>query len=238
MSRHFPLLMTLLLALLLCGAGSAMTLAGVARYQAEAFLRDWEDKAAEPDGRAWSVAEAAAQNALAWYPVANGDYLDRLGRVYSWQFYQHPYGSAAVLGSVFPAEQAAAIDVSRRRALAAYRAAVAVRPEAPASWVRLAHAKRYLLQFDAEFGMAYARAARLGPWQPETGLELAAIGFGAWSSLSNDQRELAMRQGLRAAEGGSIAARTLGRMAAEAGLAAQLCGRATLQQLLLLKVCR
>lgn len=238
MPRQLSTLLILLFSLLLCGAGVAMVAAGVARYQAEAFLEDWEGKAAEPEENAWEVAAAAARRAVAWYPVGNGDYLDRLGRVYTWRFYRQPLGSEAALASLLPAGQAEAIDDSRRGAQAAFRASVAVRPGWPGSWVRLAHANFYLGRLDSEFGAAYARAAQLGAWQWWVRLELAEIGLTAWSSLSDDQREVALESALRATAGGVAPAQAVGRLAAQAGVESQVCQRATPADVRILEVCR
>lgn len=228
----------MLLALALCAAGVSMAVAGAARFQADAFLQDWAGKAAEPEMRAWQVAAAAAQHAVAWYPAGNGDYLDRSGRVYSWQFYRQPHGSAQMLTPLLPAAQAAVIDGSRRQALAMYRAAVALRPAKPDGWARLAHAKLYLRQVDAEFAAAYARAAQLGPWRPDVNLDLASIGFQAWPSLKDPQRELALEQGVRAAGNGRAAARAVEQLAFQAGLGPLFCERATARQVQGLVVCR
>lgn len=227
----------LLPALLLFAAGVAMAVAGVARFQSEAFLSHWAEKVLPPEARAWQVAEAAARRSVAWYPVANGEYLDRLGRVYSWQFYQLPHGAAVMLPVLTP-EQAMAVERSRRQALDAYRASVAVRPAWPDSWARLAHAKLYLLQIDAEFGAAYARAAQLASGRDEVNLELAEIGFLAWPSLTNGLREIVLERGLRATDSGPRAARSVGRWASQAGLVPRLCGRATPQQRIEISLCR
>ncbi|MES2917845.1 MAG: hypothetical protein V4729_04425 [Pseudomonadota bacterium] len=227
----------LLPALLIFAVGVAMAVAGFARFQAEAFLTHWAEKALPPEARAWQVAEAAAQRSVGWYPVANGEYLDRLGRVYSWQFYQFPYGAAVMLPAL-PPEQAVVVEHSRRQALDAYRASVAVRPAWPDSWARLAHAKLYLLQIDAEFGAAYARAAQLAFGRDEVNLELAEMGFFAWPSLTNGLREIALERGLRATDSGPRAARRVRQRAAQAGLVPQLCGRATPQQRMAISLCR
>lgn len=237
MPRRALLIATFLLALALCAAGAAMVVAGVARFQAEAFLQDWQRKAAEPEGRAWRVAAAAALRAVAWYPVANGDYLDRLGQVQSWRFYQQPHGVAALLTSL-PLTQASAIEASRRQALAAYRAAVAVRPGWPGSWARLAHTQLYLLQFDDEFAAAYAQAAQLGPWRIDVNRELAEMGFHAWPALTERQREIALEHGVRAGESGPSVAQAVQRLAAQAGVLARLCDRAKAQPVQWFDACR
>lgn len=222
LARQLPRLLIVLLALLLCTAGVAMTLAGVARYQAEAFLQDWQGKAVEPEDRAWQVAAKAAQRAVAWYPVANGDYLDRLGRVHSWRFYQQPYGSAVLLTSL-PLAQAAVIEASRRQALAAYRASVEVRPGWPDSWARLVHAKLYLLELDGEFEQAFLRAADQGPWRGAVNLELAEIGLTAWGVMPADARERTVVQAARAMLPGGADSLAVQGLARQAGVELRIC---------------
>lgn len=150
LTQRLPALLVLLLALGLLVAGGRMSVAGIANYQAGAFIAAWEKAGSEPSARAWHVAHDAAQRANSLYPVANGDYLDQLGRVYSWQQFRQPYATPAANGS-------------RQAALAAYRAAVAVRATWPYSWERLAHAKLYLQQFDDEFDQAFNQAFQSGP---------------------------------------------------------------------------
>lgn len=168
--------LALLLALLLLISGARLLLAGIADYQAEAFLDAWSKARVEPDARAWAVAEAAAQRAVSLSPVADGDRFDRLGRVYSWQHYLQPYGAAHA-------------NDSRRSALAAYRASVEARPTWPYTWARLAHSKLYLLEFDAEFAHALTQAFAMGPTRIVINRELADIGFRAWPHLSAAQRQ-------------------------------------------------
>lgn len=208
-------LLVLVLAAGLVAGGARLLAAGLASLRAEAFLSDWARRGAEPDPRAWQVALAAARQAVALYPVANGDYLDRLGRVYSFRHFQHPFA--------VPHLGADAVGQSRRGALQAYRAAVAARPDWPFTQVRLLHAKLYLLQFDAEFDRTFARAAALGPWRIEVNRELAEIGFAAWPSLTPAQRELTLVHAQRSVAFSDAEARTVLARARAAGLAPALC---------------
>lgn len=222
MSRRPPVsaLLPLLAGTLLLVAGVAMAVAGLAAYQAEAFLRDWQARAAEPSPRAWQVAAAAAERAARWYPGVSGEALDRLGRVHSGRFFLHPLGVAAAIPA--PAD-GAAVEASRRSALAAYRAAVAARPDAPALHAHLAHAKLYLLELDAEFAQALAAADRLGPWQGEVNLELATIGFIAWPALDPAQQALVLAHARRALGRGGAVSVQLRQLAEDAGLLAAVC---------------
>ncbi len=165
-----------LLAVLLLVSGVRLLLAGIADYQTDAFLKAWSKAQVEPDARAWAIAEAAAQRAVALSPAADGQRYDRLGQVYSWQYYRQPYAAA----------QATA---SRRAALEAYRTAVELRPTWPYTWVRLAYSKQMLQEFDAEFAHALSQAATLGPTRIGVHQELAALGLSAWQQLTPEQRQ-------------------------------------------------
>ncbi len=176
-ARHIGLaLLALLLALLLLISGARLLLAGIADYQAEAFLGAWSKARVEPDARAWAVAEAAAQRAVSLSPVADGERLDRLGRVYSWQHFRQPFAAAHAAES-------------RRSALAAYRASLEVRPTWPYTWAKVAQSKLFLQEFDAEFAHALAQAFAMGPTRIVINRELADIGFRAWPHLSAAQRQ-------------------------------------------------
>ncbi|MFC3608558.1 hypothetical protein [Stutzerimonas tarimensis] len=166
----------LLLGLALVFIGARMTLAGAASYQADAFLADWRTQTDEPNPQAWTIAQEAAQRAVNLYPVANGDYLERLGTVQAWQQFRQPYGD--------PAARA-----SRLAARDSYRAAVEARPTWPYAWVHLAHSKLYLNELDDEFAQALRQAAELGPTRFDVHNRLAEIGFTAWPVLNAAQRQ-------------------------------------------------
>ena len=181
-----PALLVALAALLLMLFGGRLLLAGIADYQAEAFLTAWETAGKEPDERAWNIAHDAAQRAIDLYPVADGERLDRLGRIYSWQQFRQPYAAPQALAS-------------RQAALEAYRASVSARPTWPDSWARLAHAKLYLQQFDDEFAIALKQAFALGPWRIAVNRELAQIGLIAWPHLSLTQKQATLESARRVA---------------------------------------
>ncbi|MGH8437374.1 MAG: hypothetical protein ACRERX_23600 [Pseudomonas sp.] len=209
-TRHVPTLLVLLLALALLIAGARMLLAGIASYQAEAFIGVWEKAGSEPDAHAWKVAHAAAQRAIGLYPVANGDYLDRLGRVHSWQQFRQPYADPAAASS-------------RHAALDAYRASVAARPTWPYSWARLAHSKLYLQTFDSEFDQALAQAFQLGPWRIVVNRELAEIGFSAWPQLNENQRTATLESARRSVAEGPAQAQHLLKVAQHTGRTQEFC---------------
>ena len=215
-TQRAPALLVLLLAVALLIAGGRMGLAGIASYQTEAFIDNWEKAAVEPSPRAWQVAHDAAQRANALYPVANGDYLDRLGRVYSWQQFRHPYADPTA-------------EVSRRAALDAYRASVAVRPTWPYTWERLGHSKLYLQEFDAEFANAMTQAFQRGPWRIGVNRELAEIGFSAWSKLSPSQRQATLESARRSVANGPAEAMRMLKVAEHTGRVNDLCSSLSLE---------
>lgn len=184
-ARRFALILFALVASLLLINGLRMTTAGIADFQARAFLADWEAKSVEPSPRAWDVALQAATRATAHYPVANGAYFERLGYIYAWQHFSQPFGS--------PTAQA-----SRKAARAAQQAAVAARPTWPYAWAALAEAKLNLLEFDAEFHHALDQALHYGPTRSDINRRVAEVGFIAWPQLSANQRDQTIRAAARA----------------------------------------
>jgi hypothetical protein len=205
-----PIALLLVLAALLLWSGGRLLLAGIADYQAEAFILDWEKSAVEPGTRAWEVGHAAAQRAVDLYPAADGERLDRLGRIYSWKQFRQPYGAAEA-------------EDSRRAALQAYRDAVSVRPLWPYSWARLAHTKLYLLEIDEEFSHAFAQAFSLGPWRIGVNRELAQIGLIAWPKLNIEQRRTTLESIRRAAAWSPTEARNLLLLAQQGGRLQTFC---------------
>ncbi|WP_417792228.1 hypothetical protein [Stutzerimonas xanthomarina] len=191
-------------------AGLRMAGAGFASYQAEAFLQDWAGKGAEPSAEAWQVAQGAAQRAVSLYPVANGEYFDRLGRVYSWQQFKLPYGSPDALSS-------------RLAALDAYRASLEARPVWPNTWARLANTKLHLALFDDEFKQALERASALGPSRIEVQREVTMIVFAAWAQLSKQERASFLESARRSVTYGQREAQQIQLLAAQHGLTGVLC---------------
>lgn len=204
----------LVLLLLACVAlvltGLRMANAGIAAYQAEAFLADWAGKRVEPEPRAWAVAHSAAQRSVDSYPVANGEYFDRLGRVHSWQFAAQPFASPLA-------------QDSRLAAVGAYRDAIAVRPVWPYSWLQLADNKLHLAQFDAEFKQALGRAVELGPTRIDVQREVARIAFAAWPQLNVSEREQFLESARRSVAYGQREAQQLYALASSQGVAGALC---------------
>lgn len=207
---RLPALLMALAGLALLVVGGQMSLAGIASYQAQAFVSDWEGAGSEPDPRAWDIAHAAAQRANTLYPAANGEYLDLLGSVHSWQHFTLPYADPVSTDS-------------RLAARDAYRTAVAARPTWPYSWQRLAYSKAYLQEFDDEFDQAMAQAFRYGPWRVEVNRELARIGFSAWPRLDTAQQRATLESARRSVANGHGDAQRMLEYAATTGRLSDLC---------------
>lgn len=223
-TRRIALLLALALGLPLLYGGACLLLAGIASYQAEAFLQAWEKKGQEPDARAWQIARGAAQRAIDRYPVANGAYLHRLGLIEQWKQFRQPFGVAEA-------------DASRRAALQAFRAATEVRPTWPEHWSALAYAKLYLLEFDGEFHDALRKAHELGPWRIEINRRLAEIGYLAWPQLSATERDSIHLAAQRTIAYNQREAQKLLSIAEYAGTTEELCGSLTLELRNTRKIC-
>ncbi len=209
-TRRLARLLAIVLGLPLLYAGSCLLLAGIAGYQADAFLDDWEKKGEEPGEPAWQIAHDAAQRAIDLYPVANGAYQHRLGLIQQWQHFRQPFGAAEA-------------EASRRAALEAFRAATSARPTWPEHWTSLAYAKLYLLEFDAEFHAALRRAHELGPWRNGINFRLAEIGLIAWPQLDTSERANILESARRTIAYSAQDARNLLSIAEQIGMTSELC---------------
>lgn len=208
--QRITALLVALAAVALLLFGGRLLLAGIADYQAEAFLTDWERTASEPQERAWDVAHDAAQRAIDLYPVADGERLDRLGRIYSWKQFRQPFAAPGA-------------EASRRAALDAYRASLDVRPTWPFTWARLAHSKLYLQEFDDEFADALSQAFVLGPWQIEVNRELVEIGLLAWPHLDSAQQQATLESARRVTLYSPAEAQRMLKLAQNVGRLQQVC---------------
>lgn len=167
MSTHLQrtlLGLAMLLALALCYTGARLTLAGGYLNQADAFLNDWAQHQQAPSQQAATVAEHAIAQAVALYPVANGSYHDRQGRILFWQQrYAH--------------------------ATQAYRQASAAWPQWGFSHLNLAEAKLRQGQLDNEFKQALMQGTRLAPWRPIAIKQSVYMGLVAWHTLNQEQQQ-------------------------------------------------
>ncbi len=202
--------LAIVLTLVLLAVGSRMLLAGIASYQADAFLEDWSAKAEEPSERAWQIAHEAAQRAIDLYPTANGVYLERLGLIQQWKEFRRPFGAPQAMGS-------------RQAAAQAFREAIAIRPNWPDNWAALAHAKLYLSEFDTEFRHALAQAHALAPWRIGVNSRLAEIGFITWQQLDVMERESILESARRTVAYSPVESKKLFAIATNTGMTDTLC---------------
>lgn len=155
--------------------GVPLLSAGIASHQTERVLNAWSQNDSLPPATYWEQLHQRAARAVEGYPVANAEYLDRLGRVSLW-------------GAAINSEA----SQHWHDAITAFRASVAVRPSWPWTWLRLAHAKLHADQLDHEFDHALHQAARLGAGRVDLNRDLARLGFDAWRKLNIEQRALVL----------------------------------------------
>lgn len=191
--------------------GGRLLLAGVFAWQAEDFLKDWNRLGRVPSERAWEVGYQAAQRAVYFFPGANGDYLDRLGRILEARDSNLPLGAPEA-------------EASRRAALEAYRDATRARPLWPYTWTQIAYVKLRLLEFDAEFDQAFARSFELAPWRIQSNALLAEIALRAWPSLDEHQREQGREAIRRSVDWDRRTARRMEHLAVGLGMQWTFCG--------------
>ncbi|KAA6181857.1 hypothetical protein F2Q65_18745 [Thiohalocapsa marina] len=172
-------------ALVLAWLAARMLLAALFSLQAETFLEDWRAQRRQPEPQAWNIARTAAQRAIDLYPVAHGEYWQRLGRVYQWRDADLPIGDPDAASS-------------RRQAVGFHEAATRARPLRPYDWARLADAERRLGERDAALSHALRQAQALGPWRPGINRQVAITGLSAWHRLDPPAREATLQATQRA----------------------------------------
>lgn len=163
--------------LLVMLGGLQLLTAGIAHFQASAFIEHWEKQRSQPNEQAWRIAEDAINRAISSHPAANGRYLEKLGYIQQWQ-----YADAALDN---PNAHA-----SRQAAVQALRKATQARPTWPDAWVALAYAKLTALEFDNEFTQALQQAQYFGPWRIGINRRIAEIGLTALPLLNSDQANI------------------------------------------------
>lgn len=201
------------------GLATPMLLAGVSSIHAERALLQWEGSDTAPTLAYWDLTRSRAERANALYPVANGEYLDRLGRVHVWA------------GQTEPAVEDA--QPSLNAAVVAFRQSTEARPAWPWTWLRLAYGKSALAELDEEFDRALHSAVATGAGRIDVNRSLAALGFGNWAGLSRDQRALILGAAGRAVSHSPEEARRIHALALAAGVERPLCwslGRAVRTQ--------
>lgn len=168
-------------------AGSQLLVAGIAQYQAQAFLTHWEQNPSQPSEQAGSIAEDAIQRAIRAYPGSNGEYLETLGYIELWR----AFGADLNDPSAQPHRQAA---------VQALREATQARPTWPDAWAALAYAKLTVLAFDDEFTHALQQAQHFGPWRIGINRRIAEIGLTAFAVLNSEQRAITAESMQRTAQ--------------------------------------
>ena len=81
---------------------------------------------------------------------------------------------------------------ARLQALEYSRASTKLRPGSPGAWADIARLKLALGEFDGELDNAIKNAARLGPWEPDVQLAIAAVAIEADRRLAEDARRAAL----------------------------------------------
>lgn len=147
----------------------------LASLQVGLFLEDWEQRSQPPTEVAWTVAETAAQRALAWHPVPSSQLWVQRAIVYEWASFGHGIGDPDA-------------RKQREQALADYRVAREARPLWPYYSLYYANVKWLLDEPDAEFHAALADAWQHGPHRPLVQQEIARLGAMNWANLSIAER--------------------------------------------------
>jgi hypothetical protein len=170
--------------------GGSLFSAGLADYQARTFQEDWQQKQTPPSIKAWRIAKEASEKAVARHPfTANGEYLDRLGRINEWLHFDKPVGDAVA-------------QLTRSKAENYYEQAIAARPAWPNTYSQLAYVKAIQGEVDDRFYEVAEIAYQLGPWRKPTLQQLTQVSMFIpesqqaevdWLSAVND-RILAVRK--------------------------------------------
>lgn len=155
--------------------GGKLLVAGIAHYQAQAFLKTWERNPAQPSEQAGLIAEDAIQRAIKAYPGSHGKYLETLGYIELWRAFGTNLNDPEV-------------KQYREAAVQALRESTQARQTWPDTWAALAYAKLTVLEFDDEFTHAMQQAQEFGPWRIGINRRLAEIGLIAFSELNTEQR--------------------------------------------------
>ncbi|NRP59892.1 type IV pilus biogenesis/stability protein PilW [Marinobacterium sp. xm-d-564] len=170
MNRSAPNPVKTIAFVLLFGVGGALIFfggslfsAGLADYQARTFQEDWQQKQTPPSIKAWRIAKEASETAVARHPfTANGEYLDRLGRINEWLHFDKPVGEAVA-------------QLTRSKAENYYSQAIAARPVWPNTYSQLAYVKAMQGELDEWFYEVAEAAYILGPWRKPTLEQLAQV---------------------------------------------------------------
>lgn len=167
--------------------GIKLFIAGLAHYQASAFIEQWEQQRTAPSEQAWTIVNDAITRAIDTHPASNGKYLEKLGYIQQW----HSYGAALNDTSA---------SSSRQAAVQALRKATLARPTWPDAWAALAYAKLSVLELDDEFTFALRQAQHFGPWRIGINRRIAEIGLIALPALNSEQAAIIFEAAQRTAQ--------------------------------------
>lgn len=167
----FTLVLLAVVVLLLLSSASAM-LANIYAYYAKGVEQSWLQERTRPTAESWTPAAKNLQGSLALAPD-HPDYLQSLGRLYSW-------------AGVFT-EDTAQLQLG----VDYYLRAAQLRPYWPYNWSELAFLKAQMRNYDEQFDLAWDRALSLGQWESKVSLTLLKIGAYRWRELSKEQRQKA-----------------------------------------------
>ena len=190
--------------------GGKLLVAGIAHYQAHAFIEHWEKQPAAPSEKAWHVAEDAIERAIAAYPGANGAYLETQGYIQQWRAFGADINDPAV-------------QQYRQASVQALRESVQARQTWPDAWAALAYAKLTVLEFDDEFTQALQQAQHFGPWRIGINRRLAEVGLIAYAALNDEQRALVSEPIQRTAQYSAKERKQLFELAAQSNSLSPLC---------------
>ena len=190
--------------------GGKLLVAGIAYYQAHAFIEHWEKQPAAPSEKAWHVAEDAIERAIAAYPGANGAYLETQGYIQQWRAFGADLNDPS-------AKQ------YRQTAVQKLRESVQARRTWPEAWAALAYAKLTVLEFDDEFTQALQQAQHFGPWRIAVNRRVAEVGLIAYAVLNDEQRALVDESIQRTAKYSPKERKQLFELAAQSNSLSPLC---------------
>lgn len=190
--------------------GGKLLVAGIAHYQAHAFIEHWEKQPTVPSEQAWDVAHDAIERAIAAYPGANGAYLETQGYIQQWRAFGADLNDPEV-------------KQYREAAVQALRESVQARQTWPDAWAALAYAKLTLLEFDDEFTHALQQAQHFGPWRIGINRRIAEVGLIAYSVLNDEQRAIVTESIQRTAQYSPKERKQLFELAAQSNSLKPLC---------------
>lgn len=166
------------LAALCCWAMVRAAHIGWASYQsieARALLKRWMENPASIDQLAWNRAREGFLTALKW-DSENPDYHE--GYANLWMVRLSTRQTSP--GTLKPY-----LDM----VLPHYLKAAALRPTWPYTHASIATVKQLLGELDADFERAIRQASRYGPWDSPIHERIISVGYRAWASLKEPERE-------------------------------------------------